>query len=132
MARMSTDDSLGRDPRLDHLAELCGWTRRETAGCLQLDVWALCYDRVTPNLPPGDVDRVAARGAASPVKHAGGFSAALLECGLARPSTRSDGTYRWEKDDASIVILEWRDPQWRGRIYLKGAADRIAYILKKQ
>lgn len=132
MARMSTDDVLGRDTRLDHLAELCGWSRRETAGCLQLDVWPLCYDRVTPNIPPGDVDRAANRFAVSPVKFAGGFSAALVECGLARPATKSDRVYRWEKEDGSVVDLEWRDPEWRGRIYLKGAADRIAYIVKKK
>lgn len=132
MARMSTDDSLGRDPRLDHLAELCGWTRRETAGCLQLDVWPLCYDRVTPNIPPGDIDRAANRNAVSPVKFAEGFSGALIECGFARPSTKDDLVYRWERDDGSVVDLEWRDAAWKGRVYLKGASDRIAYILKKQ
>ena len=132
MARMSTDDSLGRDPRLDHLAELCGWTRRETAGCLQLDVWPLCYDRVTPNIPPGDIDRAANRSAVTPVLFAGGFSGALIESGFARQATRNDTVYHWVRDDGSVIDLDWRDPSWKGRVYLKGAADRIAYILKKQ
>lgn len=132
MARMSIDDSLSRDTKLDHLAELCGWTKRETAGCLQLDIWPLCYDRVTPNIPPADLDRAAARGAVSLVKHPGGFAAALIESNFARKSTREDVVYRWEKDDGSVAILEWRDHEWRNRIYLRGAAERIAYLLKKK
>lgn len=132
MARISLDDSLGRDPRLDHLAELCGWTRRETAGCLQLDVWPLCYDRITPNVPPDDINRMANRGAPTPVLVEGGFAAALIKCGLARKSTQGDLVYRWERDDGQTVDLEWPDQTWRGRIYIKGSAERIAYRLKKK
>lgn len=56
MARMSVDDMLGRDPRLLRLAKACGWSRRETAGALVLDVWPLCYDRERPDLADADVD----------------------------------------------------------------------------
>ncbi len=55
MARMSVDDSFGRDPRVVRLATLCGWSRRETMGCL-FDIWAICYDRITPVLPERDID----------------------------------------------------------------------------
>ncbi len=59
MARMSVDDMLGRDTRLMRLAQLCGWTRRETAGALVLDVWPLCYDRRTTFLNDIDLDLAA-------------------------------------------------------------------------
>lgn len=132
MARLSIDDSLARDPRLEDLAELCGWSRRETAGCLQLDVWPLCYDRVTPNLRARDIDRAANRDAVAPVKHPGGFAAALIQCGLGRPATKRDSHYTWIKNDGSVVQLPWKDHEWRDRIYVSGAADRIAYLLKKE
>lgn len=132
MARMSHDDGLGRDTRLDHLAELCGWTKRETAGCLQLDIWPICYDRVTPNIRARDIDIAANRTAVTPVKHPGGFSAALIECELARPATKQDVAYLWTRTDGSEVRLEWRDPEWRDRIYIKGAPERISYLLKAE
>lgn len=132
MARMSIDDSFARDTRLDDLAEFCGWTRRETAGCLQLDIWPLCYDRVTPNIRARDLDIAANRSAVSPVKHPGGFSAALVESGLARPATKRDTHYLWVKNDGTEVALPWRDPEWKDRVYVCGAADRIAYLLKKE
>lgn len=75
MARMSIDDMLGRDPRLFHLAEILGWSRREAAGCLVLDVWPICYDRVTPVLPEREIDRAA---------NFNGFAHALVESGLGR------------------------------------------------
>ncbi len=59
MARMSVDDMLSRDPRLLRLAALTGWSRREVAGCLVLDVWPLCYDRMSCLLDPKDVDAAA-------------------------------------------------------------------------
>lgn len=132
MARMSIDDGLGRDTRLDDLAVLCGWTKRETAGCVSLDIWPLCYDRVTPNIRARDLDIAANRNAVSPVKHPGGFSAALVESGLARPSTRHDTYYLWIKNDGSEVQLPWRDTEWRDRIYVCGAPERIAYLLKRE
>ena len=132
MARISTDDGFGRDPRLDRLAELCGWTRRETAGCLQLDIWPICYDRVTPNIPARDLDIAAARGAVTPVAHARGFSGALVESGFARPSTRKDTTFEWVRKDKAAVSLSWKDPEWRDRIYVRGAAERIAYLIKSE
>lgn len=73
MARMSVDDSFLRDPRVAHLAETCSWSVRETRGCL-LEVWALCYDRVSPDLSEGDIDRTAGRR---------GFARDLIEVGLA-------------------------------------------------
>lgn len=58
MARMSVDDSVLRDPRIDILAELTGWSRRETLGCL-LEIWAICYDRVDYALGAKVVDMIA-------------------------------------------------------------------------
>ncbi len=58
MARMSIDDMVTRDDRVKYLAKLCGWNRRETIGCL-LDVWALCYDRVTHVLSERSIDMTA-------------------------------------------------------------------------
>lgn len=55
MARMSIDDSVLRDPRVSVLARLCGWSRRETLGAL-LDVWAICYDKVTDVLPAEHIE----------------------------------------------------------------------------
>lgn len=132
MARMSIDDSFKRDTRLDDLAELVGWTRRETAGCLQMDVWPLCYDRVTPNIRARDIDIAANREAVTPVKHPGGFSAALVEAGLGRPATKQDAYYLWTKNDGSEMKLPWRDPEWRDRVYIVGAPERIAYLLKRE
>ncbi len=72
MARMSIDDSFGRDPRVMRLATLCTWSRRETMGAL-FDVWAVCYDRVTPVLSVSDIDITAALN---------GFSENLIEANL--------------------------------------------------
>jgi hypothetical protein len=45
MARMSVDDMVVRDQRITKLAKLIGWSRRETLGCLVMDVWPICYDQ---------------------------------------------------------------------------------------
>lgn len=74
MARMSIDDMLGRDPRLLRLAKACGWSRRETAGCLVLDVWPLCYDRERPELFDIDIDIAA---------DMDGFAQLMVNAGLA-------------------------------------------------
>jgi len=50
MARMSLDDRARRDQRLYDLAALLGWSVRETFAAL-IDVWEICYDRVTDVLP---------------------------------------------------------------------------------
>lgn len=73
MARMSIDDSAGRDPRVKRLGRALGWSRRETLGAL-FDVWSLCYDRLTPFLPAEDVNAQA--------DHDGAV-AAMVEVGLA-------------------------------------------------
>lgn len=131
MARMSIDDSIGRDTRLDHLALLCGWTKRETLGCLQLDIWPLAYDRVTPNIPPHDIEIAASRLAVAPVKHQGGFVGALIESRMARMAVKTDRQYEY-KTRAGITIVSWPDQEIRDRVHLHGAAERIAYIIKKR
>ena len=73
MARISVDDSLLRDPRVVRLARACGWSRRETIGAL-LDVWAVCYDRVSPSLELADIDIAADRE---------GFGELMIGAGLA-------------------------------------------------
>src|SRR6185295_15792399 len=75
MARMSIDDSSLRDHRVLLLAKLCGWNRRETIGCL-LDIWALCYDRVSEYLPEAGIDVTSEHD---------GFARKLIEVGLASP-----------------------------------------------
>jgi hypothetical protein len=74
MARMSIDDMLGRDPRLLRLAKACGWSKRETAGCLVLDVWPLCYDRERPEIDDVDIDVAA---------DMDGFAQLMVNAGLA-------------------------------------------------
>lgn len=74
MARMSIDDMLGRDPRITVLASILGWSRRETAGCLVLDVWPICYDQRTHIVSERIID--AAAGVA-------GFAKAMVESELA-------------------------------------------------
>lgn len=74
MARMSVDDMLGRDPRLMRLAKACGWSRRETAGCLVLDVWPLGYDRESSDLLDADIDTAAGMD---------GFAQKMVEADLA-------------------------------------------------
>jgi hypothetical protein len=78
MARMSVDDSFLRDPRVVVLAKLCRWTQDDEINLdvtrsRLLDVWAVCYDRITPNLGLAIVD-VTAR--------LSGFAAALVESEL--------------------------------------------------
>ena len=134
MARLSVDDSIGRDSRLDHLAMLCGWSKRETLGCLQLDIWPLCYDRVTPNIPTLDLEIAANRGAISPVKHKDGFVGALIESKMGRRATKDDRSFEWRpkgwKDGDPVITIHWPDQGYRDRIYITGAAERIAYIAK--
>jgi hypothetical protein len=77
MARMSIDDMLGRDPRLLRLAKACGWSRRETAGCLVLDVWPLCYDREKIDISDVDIDIAA---------DLDGFAQLMVNAGLATRS----------------------------------------------
>lgn len=129
MARQSTDDGIGRDPRFDRMAELVGWTKRELVGCFSLDVWPLCYDRVTPNVPAVDIEAAAKRGAISPVAHPGGFVGAMLECGLGRKATKADTTFVWSRKGKPDVIVAWRDTAYRDRIYVCGSAKRIAYLV---
>ena len=73
MARMSIDDKVSRDPRVLRLSKLCSWSRRETVGCL-LEVWSICYDRVTEYVEAIDVDLTAGLD---------GFSDHMITCGLA-------------------------------------------------
>lgn len=124
MARMSIDDSFSREARFDHLAEICGWSRRETVGCI-LEVWALCYDRVTPNIPPDDINRTANRNAVSPIQIEGGFASALVAARLGRPATRNDRCFV-RKDGMQIP---WKDPEWRDRVYISGTVERLGYLI---
>ena len=74
MARMSIDDSAPRDPRVKKLARAMGWHRHQALGAL-IDVWAVCYDRVTAVLTVEDVDLAV---------EIDGFCARMVECDLAR------------------------------------------------
>jgi hypothetical protein len=71
---MSIDDSVGRDPRISYLAELLGWSRRETVGALVCDVWPICYDMVDSVIAIRLVDIAA--------QHKG-FALLMVEAGLA-------------------------------------------------
>lgn len=73
MARMSIDDKIGRDTRITWLAAELGWSKRELVGCFVLDLWPLCYDRLTPTLPARDIDIAAGKP---------GFADKLVEAGL--------------------------------------------------
>lgn len=125
MARMSIDDKVVRDPRIDRLARLCGWSRRETRACME-DVWALCYDRVVPYLPADDIEVAATRDAITPPMTS--FVDAIKACGLARDATARDRFF--EKKDGSK--LPWPDGEWRDRVYLAGASERIGYLLTQK
>jgi hypothetical protein len=74
MARMSIDDKVCRDPRITVLAEILGWSRRETVGCLVLDVWPICYDQECHLLSERSIDAAA--------RHPG-FAKAMIESELA-------------------------------------------------
>lgn len=127
MARMSIDDMIARDTRIDRLAKLCGWSRRETRACLE-DVWALCYDRVVPYLDAEDIEVTAARDAISPPACPDGFVAALRAVGLGRDATAADRFFV-RKDGTKVA---WPDQNWRDRVYLAGAAERVGYLLSKR
>jgi uncharacterized phage protein (TIGR02220 family) len=124
MARMSIDDRLARDTRVDKLARLCGWSRRETRACLE-DIWTLCYDRIVPYLTHDDIELAALRDAIAPPTHAAGFVAALIESGLARRAVAQDRNFTAKNGEQHA----WKDQQWRDRIYLCGASDNIGYLL---
>lgn len=80
MARMAIDDSVARDPRITALSGALGWSRRETVGCLILDVWAICYDQETHLVSERMIDLAAGRD---------GFAKLMIECQLA--STHRSG-----------------------------------------
>jgi uncharacterized phage protein (TIGR02220 family) len=71
---MSIDDMVVRDPRITKLASLVGWSRRETVGCLVLDVWPICYDQ-REHIIAADLINIAAGN--------DGFADAMVRAGLA-------------------------------------------------
>lgn len=74
MARMSVDDSILRSPGVLRIAKALGWHRHRVIGAI-LDVWAICYDRVTPVIgDPIDIDTAADHD---------GFALELVRVGLA-------------------------------------------------
>jgi uncharacterized phage protein (TIGR02220 family) len=74
MARMSIDDMVQRDPRITKLSRLVGWSRRETVGCLVMDIWPICYDLRESVVAAELVDLAAG---------ADGFAAAMVSSDLA-------------------------------------------------
>jgi hypothetical protein len=84
MARMSIDDALLRDPRVKDLAERLGWHRHQVIGCL-LDVWAVCYDRVSPVLTQREVDFAC---------EVSGFCTLMIATKLAAETGHEDGSVR--------------------------------------
>src|SRR5688572_33098188 len=84
MARMSIDDALLRDPRVKDLAQRIGWHRHQVIGCL-LDVWAVCYDRVSPVLEAREVDLAC---------EVSGFCALMIATKLATETGDEDGSVR--------------------------------------
>lgn len=78
MPRMSIDDEFRHDPRVLRLAKACGWSRRETMGCL-FDIWACNYERASEFLPEADIDAIA---------ELDGFTRNLIACDLARDTKR--------------------------------------------
>ncbi len=89
MARMSIDDKVCRDPRIAMLAVAVGWSRRETVGCLVLDVWALCYDQETPLVS----ERLIDASAGLP-----GFAQSMIDCDLATRDRGGKVRVRGAKD----------------------------------
>lgn len=85
VARMSIDDMVQRDPRITKLATLLGWSRRETMGCLILDVWPICYDQREHTIVAELIDIAAGRS---------GFAAAMVESGLAE----------WTRGNAKVRV----------------------------
>lgn len=75
---MAVDDSFGRDPRVRRLAKICGWSRREMMGTL-LDIFALCYDRVSEFLPEADIISTAEQDGMEVL----GFVQRMIDVGLA-------------------------------------------------
>lgn len=71
---MSIDDMVQRDPRITKLAQLVGWSRRETVGCLIVDVWPICYDQREHTISADLVDLAA---------QFTGFAAAMVSAELA-------------------------------------------------
>ncbi len=114
MARMSIDDSVQRDPRITKLSQLVGWSRRETGGCLIMDVWPICYDQREHTIAADLVDIAAGKP---------GFAAAMVESGLAE----------WARGNAKVRIkgarerIEYLDHQKKaGRVGgLKSAESRL-------
>lgn len=78
MARMAIDDMFMRDPRVRVLAKLCGISVFDARGRL-LEVWSICYDRVSDLLSEILIDTSA---------EIEGFAKHMLEAELA---TRADG-----------------------------------------
>lgn len=74
MARMAIDDMVTRDPRVLHLAKLCGLPNRFEAIGRLLAVWSVCYDRVSARLSVIEIDLAA---------ELDGFAKHMLETGLA-------------------------------------------------
>jgi hypothetical protein len=94
MARMSIDDMATRDPRILVLAKLAGMNRFEAVGRL-LEVWSVCYDRVSPYLSEVMIDASAA---------IEGFAKHMLEAELA--TRESDGRLRVHGVKQRIKYLE--------------------------
>jgi hypothetical protein len=127
MARMSIDDMFARDTRVLRLANMCGWSKRETRACLE-DIWSLCYDRVAPYLPAADIEVTARGDAISPPTLTGTFVDALIEVGLARPAVKADRIHT-TRDGKKVP---WLDQQWEGKLYLNGTGERVGYLLGKK
>src|SRR5580704_5404742 len=75
MARMSVDDSVGRDPRITGLARIVGLERNAVVGILVCSVWPICYDQLTHLVAKSMIDDAAG---------VVGWADAMLETGLAR------------------------------------------------
>src|SRR5678815_1571 len=74
MARLSIDDMVQRDPRITKLAAIVGWSKRETVGCLVLDIWPICYDQRSHTIVAELIDIASGHE---------GFSDAMVRAGLA-------------------------------------------------
>lgn len=93
MARLSIDDKFTRDPRVLRLAKACSWSRWEAMGCL-IDVWQLCYDRVTARVALGDLEIVS---------RVASFAQKLIEADLA--TLADDGFVRISGAEERIRYL---------------------------